>query len=693
MRFIIRLSAILLCATAVSAQLAGPKDPPPRTQSFRAEEARTEQPTPGDAIYRVQNLADRILELHEVKARVIGVAKLANLVWTQDESYARLLFEKSLNLASGPTRDNESKLSSSLRLSVIAIIARRDSEWATRLIEVATPKDASRQDSKTRSAMNMNTALDLLDGDPEVAVQFAERSLQGGINPALLDFLLDLRKTKEAAANQLFLQALAQLDQNRLVDIRQVHRLGIYLFTAQELLESDSYGITRVGDILVPNLAVPRPGASPPLVQAYLSSSVNILWRTVSDPEQRQFSYALAYLLLPKYRTFAPALAPPVEAVLSALTPKIPANLAQESAFKYIDPPLMSVADKLSDAENRQDQESRDVAFLDLAFSACTKGDFKTARLAAGGISNRETSEPLAVMIDFGEAAWILKRTPKRFAQARTIADKLPQGIERTILLLAIAQTSAKTGNPVESEQAVNAALKGVRSVADQRRPFLLLAAASQLASLRSPTFQWVLADAVKDLNSFDSSPASVDWSQSVQAGPLTTRFPIDTTGVPLDFESTFRPMAAADVEACLLRAEELKNEDLRAQAFVEVATALLNEAQKGQAIRVGEDGMRKSVAKTIMPVYPEEALRKRQQGVTVIELEYDGKGDVSNVTVVQAPAVTIGEAASKAVAQWKFVPSKTQDGKPVSIRGKLTFYFEIDKDGKGRVENPKQFR
>lgn len=33
------------------------------------------------------------------------------------------------------------------------------------------------------------------------------------------------------------------------------------------------------------------------------------------------------------------------------------------------------------------------------------------------------------------------------------------------------------------------------------------------------------------------------------------------------------------------------------------------------------------------------------------------------------------------------------RDGTAVSVRGKLTFYFEIDKDGKGLVQNPKQFR
>jgi hypothetical protein len=41
---------------------------------------------------------------------------------------------------------------------------------------------------------------------------------------------------------------------------------------------------------------------------------------------------------------------------------------------------------------------------------------------------------------------------------------------------------------------------------------------------------------------------------------------------------------------------------------------------------------------------------------------------------------------------QWKFKPSKLEQ-KPVSIRGKITFYFVIDEKGKGAVQNPKQFQ
>jgi hypothetical protein len=60
---------------------------------------------------------------------------------------------------------------------------------------------------------------------------------------------------------------------------------------------------------------------------------------------------------------------------------------------------------------------------------------------------------------------------------------------------------------------------------------------------------------------------------------------------------------------------------------------------------------------------------------------------------VLEAPSKSIGDAVVISLKQWTFVPSKKQDGTPVSVRGKLTFYFEIDNKSNGRVQNPKQYR
>ena len=75
-----------------------------------------------------------------------------------------------------------------------------------------------------------------------------------------------------------------------------------------------------------------------------------------------------------------------------------------------------------------------------------------------------------------------------------------------------------------------------------------------------------------------------------------------------------------------------------------------------------------------------------------MVRLEYDGKGTVVNVDILEAPDSEIGDAIAEAVRHWTFKPSSIR-GQPVNIRGKLTFYYLIDRKGIGHVQDPKQFR
>ena len=280
------------------------------------------------------------------------------------------------------------------------------------------------------------------------------------------------------------------------------------------------------------------------------------------------------------------------------------------------------------------------------------------------------------------------------------MANRLPEGVERSILLQAIAKIQAKAPNANLTEETIAKALKAARSISDVRRPFLLLTAAAQLANVKSPAAYSALGEAVKSFNSFEESAlAELDWAQTIEIGPQKARFPLEVASIDFGFNESFLAIASADPEAAMAQADELRQENLRAQALVEVARAFLGKLQPGKSeqnelpIRVGEDGMRKSASHVVMPSYPEDAVKRRQQGVAVVEVEYDAKGDVVSSSILEAPSKSIGDAVLGAVKQWKFVPSKKQDGTAVSVRGKLTFYFEIDKEGKGRVQNPKQYR
>lgn len=651
------------------------------------------------AIYQVHRIAQKVLALRDVRVKAFELARLASVLWKQDETQARFLFEKALSLTIANGNDTEARALSTLHYRVIALLARSDAEWAKRLIDSAANREAEDQSSKSFSAANLRTALGLLGEDSPVAVQFAERSLKGGVAWGFRDFIHDLRKKDEPEANRLFLQALYYLSQEPAVNVLEFHTLGLYLFTAPDLIDSDYHKTTLVDRILVPNISADRPGVPKALVRAYLATAADILWRMTADSEQRKYSYALCYLLRPKSQNVAPDLTAKFDAVMAALTPEVPAGLTRDSSFRYMNLPPTTAEEQLTKAENQPDQEGRDIAHLEIALQSWRKGDFKTARIAQGRISDLEASQRLGLLIDFGDGAWAIKHNAADLSKAEVMANRLPQGIERAVLLQAIAKIQSKRPNADLTEETVDKAIKAARSMSDGRRPFLLLTAAAQLAHLKSPAIHTAMAEVIRDFNSFEESALSrLDWAQVVQIGPMPARFPLDVANVEFSFNEAFRAVAFADPEAAMARAEELRHENLRAQGLVEVGRAFLEKlppkpVQNEQAIRVGEDGMRKSASKTVMPSYPEEAVKKREQGVVVVELQYDAKGDVVNASVLETPSRSIGDAVVIAVKQWKFVPSKKIDGTAVSVRGKLTFYFEIDKDGKGLVQNPKQFR
>ena len=106
--------------------------------------------------------------------------------------------------------------------------------------------------------------------------------------------------------------------------------------------------------------------------------------------------------------------------------------------------------------------------------------------------------------------------------------------------------------------------------------------------------------------------------------------------------------------------------------------------------IRVAELSLRKSVVTSVMPTFPQDAIRRRVSGVAVAQILFDADGKVIRSKILEAPDASTGDAVIAAVKQWKIHP-QTVNSEPVQIRGKLTFYFVIDRSGVGRVTNPKQ--
>ncbi len=108
--------------------------------------------------------------------------------------------------------------------------------------------------------------------------------------------------------------------------------------------------------------------------------------------------------------------------------------------------------------------------------------------------------------------------------------------------------------------------------------------------------------------------------------------------------------------------------------------------------VLVREKAMRQVATKAVMPVFPSESQKNKAKGVAVAEFEVGVKGEVTKVRILQAPDELTVKAVADAVKQWAFPPPLVDD-KPIRVISKLTFYFVLEADGTGHVNNPRQFR
>ena len=77
-------------------------------------------------------------------------------------------------------------------------------------------------------------------------------------------------------------------------------------------------------------------------------------------------------------------------------------------------------------------------------------------------------------------------------------------------------------------------------------------------------------------------------------------------------------------------------------------------------------------------PIYTEAARRAGVEGVVVLQAILDEEGRVTNVRIVKDLPFGLGDAAARAVREWRFTPA-TLNGKAISVYYNLTVNFGIE--------------
>lgn len=92
---------------------------------------------------------------------------------------------------------------------------------------------------------------------------------------------------------------------------------------------------------------------------------------------------------------------------------------------------------------------------------------------------------------------------------------------------------------------------------------------------------------------------------------------------------------------------------------------------------RAGNGVSQPQLISKVEPEYSEEARKAKHQGVVVLQIVVDAKGNAVNSRVIRSLGLGLDEKALEAVAKWKFKPGY-KDGKPVAVAATVEVNFRL---------------
>ena len=96
-----------------------------------------------------------------------------------------------------------------------------------------------------------------------------------------------------------------------------------------------------------------------------------------------------------------------------------------------------------------------------------------------------------------------------------------------------------------------------------------------------------------------------------------------------------------------------------------------------GGAYRMGSGISPPQLTKQVRPVYTEEALKRKVEGVVLLEVVILKEGKVGDVRILQGLSSGLNQQAIACVRQWLFLPGKFK-GKAVDVVGEVAVEFSI---------------
>ncbi len=434
-------------------------------------------------------LSGQIDVLKSVVWRVRLKGFSTELLAKHDPNGARLLFEQSLqSLDSVPVRRPQDGSGSaeglpafelnSLRSELLARAAKADPPSAEALIDkITSPAQAESAEAgrlgKRRAFLVAQVALLLAKEQPELAAQWAEKSLGTGITGWMPFTLETLRQQHPQLADATFSKALSRLESDPSGSTESVMALGNYLFpgilpAATTLVSDDEEGVRQAMGFDFrstsgsgPSIAAGNP--DPQLVSRFLTlayerclanlPALSSNQVTEGNPDLKTLTEALpmAAMLRPLLEKHAPEKAATLQARLSELGKQLPLEkgLTWERMLDFLGD--LGDVDKLYQRiEVQTDPAARDAHYQFQATAAIRKGRVEEAMSLLEKVKSDEVKASIRSELATKQVFDAIEQgqLDSASAQARTH----PDASQQIRFLIQIAQ---KRLNQKESEPAL----------------------------------------------------------------------------------------------------------------------------------------------------------------------------------------------------------------------------------------------
>jgi hypothetical protein len=545
------------------------------------------------------SLASDARSFRDQTLRARTLARIADALWDTDVERGRELFRKAWEAAGIADQETARKRQEDIqrqrartgggyaipsypnvRGELLRLAARRDRELGE---EFLLSLKADQQQDVNGEDQRLTLARELLDNDPERALQFAGSEL-ATISVFTVDFLSWLREKDAVAADQRYATMMDTAARNVLADANTVSLLSSYLFTPHAYVTFNgggmSYSMMGSG---------PPPANVPPALQMrFFQMAASILLRAEPQPQQEQQTagiedqYLVMKHLLPLFEQYAPReMTDAMRARFEALGAMVRDSVRRRNTEPSEGSPSESesadreqaVLDKIEHAETSAE---RDRLYFQLAQWATEKSDLR-ARDFVSKIEDSEFRKPAQAYIDVTLATHAIRGKKIELGLELVQKGELTH-IQRAWLLTQLAKLLAKTDRD-KSLSLLEDALPEARRIEglDPDRPRALLAIANALR-LIEPSRTWdSVSEAVKAANSADGFTGE-DGNLNILFQARGFSSASDMQEPDFDIKGVFGLLAKDDYDRAVELAGGFQGEAPRAAAVIAIARSVLNE-------------------------------------------------------------------------------------------------------------------